>query len=363
LKLVSFRANGPDRVGFLKKGKIIDLEACYEAYVSTTGKRTLATHANFADMISFLRGGESAVELAKELESFMDESLEAGEGVPGLTGGRIVYDEVGVRKMVPLRPGNLTLMGGTYPTHEFFMKTGVAREIKRDQLIKDVEEGLVVRRPVCMFCHPSIVIGPDDEVFIPAPFEKASTHHELTLVIGRRGRNIPREKAYDYIYGYTILNDITILDIYTEEQQKKHRWTGFPEDKAYETTKPVGPYIVTKDEVPDPHDLDVELKVNGKTIIRGNTGDMTIFWDIPKIVEHCSKMFTLEVGDLISTGGVGPLPGETDVLKNADVIEAFIDGVGCLRNTIKYEVDFDLSTRTCRRAPELALPNDGNQYM
>jgi acylpyruvate hydrolase len=182
------------------------------------------------------------------------------------------------------------------------------------------------------------------------------------LVIGRRGRNIPREKAYDYIVGYTILNDVTIRDIFTEDQVKKHGFMGFPEDKAYDATKPFGPYIVTKDEVPDPHNLNLELKLSGRTVLRGNTGDMTILWDIPKIVEHCSRICTLEVGDVIPTGAPGRFPGESDLLKTGDVVEAFVERVGCLRSTVKFEVDVDPSTRKRLRAPELALPNDGNQY-
>ena len=362
MKLVTFRVNDAEHIGFLINGKVIDMKACYDAYLSKTEKPP--ANYNFANMVSFLRRGESAIELVKNLESFISEGFRANEKIRGPKGEKVVYDEEDVKFKAPLIPSKLILMGGTYPTHSGVSRpSGVAHKITREELIKEVLEGRVVRRPIAMFFPSSSVTGPDEEVFIPAPFEKASTHHELTLVIGKRGHNIPRKEVYDHIVGYTILNDITIRDIYTEDQMKKHGWHGFPEDKAYDTTAPLGPHIVTKDEILDPHNLNLDLKVNGKTILKGNTGDMTILWDIPKIVEHCSRICTLEVGDVIATGAPGPLPGETDLLKTGDIIEAWIEGIGCLRNTIKFEVDVNPSTRTRRRAPELALPNDGNQYV
>jgi len=365
LKFVFFRVDGREYTGFLKDGgKVVNMEACYNAYVDKTGRQTLATHANFVDMVAFLKGGEDAIKLAEHLQSFVAESSGHDEELKGPRGEKVIYDETEVKLLAPVMPSKLLLMGGTYSTHSGVSRAlGVAHLITPEQLVKEVKDGRAVRRPLCIFYHSSSVIGPDDEVFIPAPFEKASTHHELTLIIGKRGHNIPREKSYDYVIGYTILNDITIRDIFTEEQTKKHGWIGFPEDKAYDTTKPLGPCIVTKDEIHDPHDLNVELKVSGRTIIKGNTGDMTMLWNIPKIVEHVSRIATLEVGDIIALGAPGRLPGETDLLKTGDVVEAIVQGVGVLRNTVKFEVDSDPSYRTCRRAPELALPNDGNQYL
>jgi 2-keto-4-pentenoate hydratase/2-oxohepta-3-ene-1,7-dioic acid hydratase in catechol pathway len=151
---------------------------------------------------------------------------------------------------------------------------------------------------------------------------------ELAVVIGRRGVNIPREKAYDYVFGYTILNDITARDL-----QKRHmQWF---KGKGLDGFCPMGPWIVHTSAVRDPHDLRVSLRVNGELRQAASTADMV--FTIPELIEVLSAGMTLEPGDIIATGTPAGVAAGSDPprwLQVGDVLEAEIGGIGLLRNRI-----------------------------
>ena len=149
---------------------------------------------------------------------------------------------------------------------------------------------------------------------------------ELAIVIGKRGKNIPKNMAYDYVFGYTIANDITARDIQAKHQQ-------YFLGKSLEGSCPLGPYVVTKDEIPDPQALTIVTKVNDTIRQNGTTKDM--IFSVEELVSVLSKHVTLEPGDVILTGtpsGVGKGMNPPTFLKVGDVVKVSIEGIGTLVN-------------------------------
>ncbi|MBW4437556.1 MAG: fumarylacetoacetate hydrolase family protein [Pleurocapsa minor GSE-CHR-MK-17-07R] len=157
---------------------------------------------------------------------------------------------------------------------------------------------------------------------------------ELAVVIGKRARNVSEENALDYVFGYTCANDVSARDL-----QKKidAQWT---RGKSLDTFCPLGPIIVTKDEVPDPQALKVRCLVNGDVMQDGTTADM--IFSVRHLIAYCSKMFTLEPGDIILTGtpaGVGAGKKPPVFLKDGDTVTVSVEGIGELTNPCKVLAD------------------------
>jgi 2-keto-4-pentenoate hydratase/2-oxohepta-3-ene-1,7-dioic acid hydratase in catechol pathway len=182
--------------------------------------------------------------------------------------------------------------------------------------------------PVFFTKPPSAVVGHEAGVIAWPVTQSLDYEVELAVVVGRRGRNIPRARASDYVFGYTILNDITARDL-----QKTHsQWF---KGKGLDTFAPVGPWIVHKSALPDPHALRISLRVNGEVRQEATTADMV--FKIGELIEVLSAGMTLEPGDILATGtpsgvGAGFVPPRW--LKVGDVIEAEVEGIGVLRNRI-----------------------------
>ncbi len=152
---------------------------------------------------------------------------------------------------------------------------------------------------------------------------------ELGVVIGQRGKNIPQAEAMSYVFGYTVVNDVSARDVQFNHGQ-------FFKGKSLDGACPMGPWIVTADEIPDPHALAIRCRVNGVTKQEANTG-MMIF-KIPTIIEILSRGMTLEVGDMIATGtpsGVGFARTPPEFLRPGDVVECEIEKIGVIRNQVE----------------------------
>jgi 2-keto-4-pentenoate hydratase/2-oxohepta-3-ene-1,7-dioic acid hydratase in catechol pathway len=152
---------------------------------------------------------------------------------------------------------------------------------------------------------------------------------ELGLVIGQAGKDIPRDRALDHVFGYTVINDVSVRDV-----QVGHGGQFF-KGKSLDGTCPMGPWIITRDEIPDPHRLDLRCSVNGVLKQEGNTADF--IFDIPAIIEWLSQGLTLLPGDIIATGtpaGVGFARNPPEFLQPGDVVECEVEGVGLLRNHV-----------------------------
>ncbi|MED5578546.1 MAG: fumarylacetoacetate hydrolase family protein [Nitrospinota bacterium] len=151
---------------------------------------------------------------------------------------------------------------------------------------------------------------------------------ELVIVIGKKGINIPKDKALDYVYGYTIMNEVSARDV----QLKHMQWF---KGKALDSFGPIGPWIVTKDEIKDANNLRIQTRVNGETRQDSNTNDM--IFDISTLIESVSEGLTLQPGDMIATGtpeGVGFAMDPPRTLQAGDVVECEIDEIGILKNHV-----------------------------
>ncbi|ASJ76106.1 fumarylacetoacetate hydrolase family protein [Granulosicoccus antarcticus] len=188
----------------------------------------------------------------------------------------------------------------------------------------------VTEYPVYFTKPPTAVIGPKALIPIfPSLSENIDYEVELTLVIGKAGRNISSDQAYDHIFGYTIINDITARDI-----QRRHGGQYF-KGKGLDGSCPCGPWIVTADAISDPHNLSIGLSVNGEVRQNGSTSDM--IFDIPTLIESLSQGLTLEPGDMLATGtpsGVGYAMDPPKYLKDGDTVVCEISEIGQLENTM-----------------------------
>ena len=178
--------------------------------------------------------------------------------------------------------------------------------------------------PVFFTKPATAVIGDQGRVLAHSATDKIDWEVELAVVIGRKGRNIPRAKANDYIFGYTVCLDMTARDL-----QRRHLqwWKG----KSLDTFCPLGPSIVHKSAMPDPKSVRLQCRVNGETMQDGNTRDM--IFDIPATIESLSDGLTLEPGDIISTGtpsGVGFARTPPIFLHPGDKVEGEVEGIGVL---------------------------------
>lgn len=206
-----------------------------------------------------------------------------------------------VRLLAPCTPTKILCVGRNYVAH--------AQELGNE----------VPTRPLLFFKPPSSVIGPEEEIVLP-PSSLVHYEAELAVVIGRRCRNVPAAEAMDVILGYTCLNDISDR----EEQKWEKNWV---RAKGFDTAAPIGPVIVTRDEIDGP--FHIMLRVNGETKQDGSTRDL--IFPIPVLIEEISSYMTLEPGDVIATGtpaGVGPLFA-------GDIVEVEIDGIGILQNPVR----------------------------
>jgi len=185
----------------------------------------------------------------------------------------------------------------------------------------------VPKEPVIFLKPPSALIGPNQTIILPRKSKEIHHEVELAVIIGKRGKNIPKERAMDYVLGYTILLDITARDLQWEAKRKGLPWTVA---KGFDTFAPIGPRIVPKEEL-DPSDLEIGLKVNGEVRQLSRTSKM--IFKIPEIIEYISSIMTLEKGDIIATG----TPEGVGHLRHGDIVEAWIEGIGMLKEEVLAE--------------------------
>jgi 2-keto-4-pentenoate hydratase/2-oxohepta-3-ene-1,7-dioic acid hydratase in catechol pathway len=214
---------------------------------------------------------------------------------------------------------------------KFFHTAGNFREHEEDS--KRVGWSHEIAPWIVFFQNVDAIIGPDDPVVYPEHLtEELDYELELAVVIAKPGKWFGAEEAADYVGGYVIFNDITARDI----QRREMRSGVFSFCKAIDTFCPLGPWIVTPDDVPDPHDLRMELRVNGEPRQTSHTGNMSV--SIPEILAHYSPL-GYGAGDVVSTGTVSGVAGFSEdaaslYLRPGDVIEAEIERIGVLRNPV-----------------------------
>ncbi|WP_328456527.1 fumarylacetoacetate hydrolase family protein [Amycolatopsis sp. NBC_00438] len=214
---------------------------------------------------------------------------------------------------------------------KFFHTAGNFREHHED-LVR-VNWSHPVNKGIVFFQNVDAIIGPEEPIVYPSHLTSELDYElELAIVLGKPGKFFGAEQAAEHIGGYLVFNDITARDIQRREMESGV----FSFSKAIETFCPIGPYIVTADEIEDPHNLDMELRVNGDIRQKSNTGRMSV--SIPQLIAYHSPQ-TYSAGDLITTGTIAGVAASTEdpfanYLKPGDVVEAEIEGIGVLRNPV-----------------------------
>lgn len=184
--------------------------------------------------------------------------------------------------------------------------------------------------PVVFSKFPNTLIGHESPIILPHVSKKVDYEAELVVVIGKRGKFIAEENAMSHVAGYTIGHDVSARD--WQFRGEERQWVI---GKTFDTFAPCGPYLVTADEVPDPANLTIELRLNGQTMQKSSTREF--IFPIGKLIAHLSQVMTLEPGDMIFTGtppGVGAARKPPVWLRHGDEVEVEIEGLGVLKNTV-----------------------------
>lgn len=211
----------------------------------------------------------------------------------------------------PLRPGKIVAIGLNYRMHAD--ESGVEAP----------------SRPLVFAKFPSSVTGPTAPIVVdPSLMERVDWEVELAVVVGRRMRHVPEAEALDYVFGYTVANDVSARDVQFSDGQ----WT---RGKSFDSFCPLGPVVVTPDELGPLDDLRLTTRVNGELMQDDTTANM--IFGVPELLSFCSQCFTLEPGDVVLTGtpdGCGEFMDPPRSLAPGDVVEASIQGIGALRNEV-----------------------------
>ena len=245
------------------------------------------------------------------------QALVEGAALPDASGPRIPVDAISLRAPLPLPLRSLFCIGRNYHAHA----AELASTVFSGNNSKDESWPIVFTK------LPQCVVGPFDAVRLPVASVSSQIDYEseLAVIIGKGGRNISKGRAMDHVFGYTALNDVTARDVQMRHQQ-------WDLGKSFDTFCPMGPWIVTADEM-DGRNTRVRGWVNGQLRQDGLTQDM--IFDIPALIETCSRGITLYPGDVIATGtpaGVGMGMSPPQWLRAGDVVRVEIDGIGFIEN-------------------------------
>jgi 2-keto-4-pentenoate hydratase/2-oxohepta-3-ene-1,7-dioic acid hydratase in catechol pathway len=283
LQFVTFERDSRAEPGVLSNGKIIGIRG-----------------AGFADVISVIAGGSDAL-------------ARVGEWLGGPKAGESI-DAASAKLFSPIpRPPKIVCIGLNYRDHA-------------------AESNLPVPEVPTVFAKfPTAVIGPGDPIVLPKESTKPDYEAEFAVVIGKGGRYISEDNWQDHVFGYTMINDVSARDF----QMATSQWMI---GKTFDTFAPIGPAVVTADEISDPHKLAISLTVNGEILQNSNTSNL--IFRVPRIIAHLSSVFTLEPGDVIATGtpaGVGFARKPPRWLKAGDEVCVRVEGLGELVNPVVAE--------------------------
>ncbi len=309
MHLVTYLAGRTARLGAVWRDTLLDLRALSIDMAAQRTKRPRGEALLPGTMLELIDGGPALWARAQEIWDY----------------GRKLVDR--------LDPADLRRRGVARPLARARLLAPVPRPRKnvfcmgRNYAEHAAERGAAPpERPVFFTKPPTAVVGPGAPVVHHAATQALDYEVELAVVVGRPGRDLTPEAALRHVFGYTIVNDVTARDLQKAHQQ----WF---KGKALDTFCPMGPALVTADEVPDPQALGIRLRVNGQLRQEATTGQM--IFDVATLLAVLSLGLTLEPGDILATGtpsGVGAATGA--YLKPGDVMEAEIDGLGCLRNPV-----------------------------
>ncbi|MBA9026034.1 fumarylacetoacetate hydrolase family protein [Peribacillus huizhouensis] len=298
MRLISFRNQSKTRIGVIKEDKILDVQALHEKYKNQIS----------VDSFEFPTDLKQLIEMNEKSIPYVEQLIES-HGRENLDHSFSLSE---VEIMAPIsQPEKIICVGLNYLDH--CKETGLEPPLS----------------PVIFSKYANAIIGEKEAIEIPVNSEQVDFEAELVVVIGKEAKRITEEEAAEYIFGYTIMNDVSARD----HQFSDGQWT---RGKSADTFAPIGPAIVTKGQVVDPHNLDISLKLNGEVMQQSNTKNL--IFRIPYIVSYLSQSMTLKPGDLIATGtppGVGMGREPKVWLKDGDRVSITIENIGTLSNTVE----------------------------
>ena len=320
MKLATYESHAQSRVGVIQNDKIVDVRRAIKFLEHRRVPGTLSQRTSFnqalrvivgqdcapRDMIELLGCGEKWRKALGVVTSGLARTIDPAKAPRGL-----FTPLAKVRLLAPIpKPGKITCIGRNYAEH--------AREHGSEP----------PERPIFFLKSGNTICGPGDPIRLPPNSTQVDYEAEFAVVIGKSGRRIPEEKADNYVAGYMILHDVSARDM----QENDHQWY---RGKSCDTFAPTGPWIVTRDEIKDPHNLRISLSLNGETMQDSNTSNL--IFKVPYLVSYLSQSATWEVGDLISTGtppGVGVFHKPPVFLKPGDKVSVTVEGLGTLTNPV-----------------------------
>jgi 2-keto-4-pentenoate hydratase/2-oxohepta-3-ene-1,7-dioic acid hydratase in catechol pathway len=300
MKLLTYKTTSSEpRLGFIHNNQVIDMEDFGEI----TNFPLPSTMLELIDM-----GIEVIAEINDLLADVSTAELE-----------EITYsmDEITILAPIPTPRKNIIGIGLNYTEH-------VAESARTLDTT-----GKLPQKPIIFSKPPTSVTASNTNILLNSKLtQQLDWEVELAVVIGKKGKYVPKEEALDYVFGYTVINDISARDCRREGQ-----WIV---SKGQDTFAPMGPYLVTKDEIENPHKLNLSLKVNG--VEKQNSNTQFLLFNINDLINDLSTVFTLEPGDIIATGtpaGVGAGRNPQEWMWDGDVVEATVEGIGTIVNTVK----------------------------
>jgi acylpyruvate hydrolase len=339
MKLVVY---SPNRVGLLEQNRIVDLSGACALYLSDVKQEPrpyeMASALVGADLRGFLEGGERALETASTVLEYITEKRKLTlDPRTGIGGEKIVLDCDDIKFRNPI--GNLLCpkvmcAGANFVDHHAGMQS---RKLNKEISVEEALKVTKANPPRGFYKQASNIVGDDDAVPYPSRTKRLDYEGEIALVIGRRGKNISASNYLDYVLGYTLFFDFSIRDSELDKDR-----LNFALHKNFEASGSLGPCIVTKDEIPDPSDLDIVTKVNGQ--IRQNGSTKSMAYSFGDLTEFVSSDIILNPGDVITSGTPAGTAMDSSrenqanadslFLRVGDKLELTSSRIGTLRNHI-----------------------------
>lgn len=301
MKLYTFEVEGQQRLGAEQQGRLVDLRAAHAAMLVSQGDTAGETPLP-GDMLTFLQAGPAALRTAQQVVAFASEA--------GAQSHSYAFDAVRLLAPIP-RPGKILCAGVNYRGH-----------------LEENAGATLPEEPFFFSKLPSVVINPGRPIIRPKMTQQLDYEVELAVVIGQTMRNVPENKVMSHLAGYTILHDVSARDVQFKDNQ-------ITLGKNFDTFAPLGPCIVTTDEIADPGNLRLRTILNGQ-VMQDSTPQDWVF-PLPKLLSFLSQVMTLEPGDVVSTGtpaGVGIFRKPPVFLQPGDVVVVEIEGIGRLENPV-----------------------------
>lgn len=300
MKLVTFtHKNSDPKLGIFNNDTVLDLEAFGYKHNEEFPKT----------MLELIDKGLEEVSRIAEIVKTSSENAIASASLP--------LNEIKLLAPIPKPRKNIIGIGLNYTEH-------VAESARTLDTSKELPQ-----QPVIFSKPPTAVIGTGEAILHNTKLtQQLDWEVELAVIISKKGKYVAKENAMDYVFGYTVINDISARDC-----RRAGQWIV---SKGQDTFAPMGPILVTKDEIENPHNLNLSLTVNG--VEKQNSNTKYMLFNIPDLIEDLSTVFTLEAGDIIATGtpaGVGAGRNPQEWMWDGDVVEATVEGIGTLVNTIK----------------------------